>query len=402
MSAARISGGRQVAAPPTTGEQDLPVPFLYSHSRLTLRPRLDGGAAGTVVPTVAAIMPATAGEDIGCGIIAVKTSYSVSDVQGPRDALAGLRQRIESAAPPAADGVTEYLTESAAARANMLERAALEAGFEADEYGEDWRQQIGTVGGSEHAVALCADESGALWVTAHAGSRMVGRAIARRHLGIARALTDRYHGDLPNPALAYLVEGTTAFDDYLRQSHWSRLFAQANREELADRVGACVAGWIGSPHRAARLTAVRDEVTTVDRIDCEHNFIKLEQHLGQRIWVSCRGAINAHRGVRGIVPSATGSAMFVVEGEGNRSRLCRYPHGPVRPDGADSAAPGMSPSGDVEPTEPASAPAFATRWARHRAVDEEIRSFMTGAIGVVQLQHVLRPLLTVAGTPIAV
>ena len=238
MSAARIAGDQQVfAAPPMAGYQDLPVPFLYSHSRLTLRPRLDGGADGSVVPTVAAVMPATAGEDIGCGIIAIKTSYSVSDIQGHRDSLAGLRQRIESAAPPAVDGVTEYMTESAAARADKLERAALEDGFEPDEYRADWRQQIGTVGGGGHAVGLCADEAGALWVTAHSGSRMVGRAIARRHLEIARTLTDRYHGDLPDPALAYLVEGTTTFDDYLRQSHWSRLFAQANREELADRVG---------------------------------------------------------------------------------------------------------------------------------------------------------------------
>ena len=148
--------------------------------------------------------------------------------------------------------------------------------------------------------------------------------------------------------------------------------------------------------------SLADDRTTVDRIDCEHNFIKLEQHLGQRIWVSCRSAINAHRGVRGIIPSTTGSAMFVVEGEGNRSRLCRYPHGPVRPDRSMSVAPESTPSGDVEPTEPVSAPAIATRWAKHRGLDEETRSFMTGAIGVVQLQHVLRPLLTVAGTPIAV
>ena len=380
------------------------MPFVYVQSRLKVRPTTIGAGVGSVVSTVGALMPAASGEDIGCGIIAVRTPFAPRDLEIGAGGVAELRRWIEAAVPLPADGRNQVLTKSAAVRVEELEKLALAMGFDPDDHQEDWRLQIGTVGGVGHAVELAIDEDGAVWVTVHAGSRDIGDAIAREHRGVARKLADRYNEDLPHQDLAYLVEGTPAFDAYVRQSGWLDRFAHANREELADRVSSCVSAWAGAGPAAVRRTAVTDGVSSptdsgvadADRIDSVHNFVKTEQHMGRRIWVTCRGAINAHRGARGVVPSPNGGALFIVEGEGNSSWLYRYPHGPVS---GGRRVPSTRAVLDGSPRDVREgAPAAAARQAKLRAIDEDVRTFMTSAIEVVQLRRVLRPMVRVSGT----
>src|SRR5437868_11534193 len=55
-----------------------------------------GATVGSVIPTLKAIIPAAVGVDIGCGMMACKTTLTAADLP---DSLAALRSAIERAVP---------------------------------------------------------------------------------------------------------------------------------------------------------------------------------------------------------------------------------------------------------------------------------------------------------------
>ncbi len=338
-----------------------------------------------VVPTTGAIVPAVTGDDIGCGITALPTHFTVDDIGGLRRSLVALRNSIQDAVEVAlstADSVDQRTTVEGT---GILEDRAALAGFDPGDYCHDWRSQLGTLGGRSDTVIVSTDESGKVWVAAHSASREVGRAIAKHHRRTARRLTERYRVDLPHRDLAYLVEGTAAFDSYLTQCRWAESFAAANRDELVSRALWCLAEWLGA---TPGLTAV----APVDpRIDSPHNFIKREHHFGQPIWVSCRRAISAHRGVPGVVASSTRSEMLVVEGDGEGSTYRRFPVGAFS-DSRWTAPPVTSRSRrpSLMVSSPGTSPSGAPG-GEHASIGQSLAE----GSATVRVHHVLEPLLVV-------
>jgi tRNA-splicing ligase RtcB len=165
---------------------------------------------------------------------------------------------------------------------------------------------------------VCADETDAVWLFLHSGSRGVGNKLAQRHISEARSMTARQHIALPHPDLAYLKEGTPEFDRYIRELRWAQHFALLNREEMMDRVVRQFESWIGGSVREA------------ERINCHHNFTAKEWHYGKSVWVSRKGAIRAERGDPGLIPGSMGTASYVVVGLGNPVSLNSSPHGAGR------------------------------------------------------------------------
>jgi tRNA-splicing ligase RtcB len=123
---------------------------------------------------------------------------------------------------------------------------------------------------------------------------------------------------LPDPDLAYLVEGEPEFDAYLQALQWAQRFAFLNRDEMMDRVVAAFAEWIGN------------EVVRSEQINCHHNYTTRETHFGKQVWLSRKGAIDAGVGVAGLIPGSMGAASYVVTGKGNRLALNSSPHGAGR------------------------------------------------------------------------
>ena len=123
---------------------------------------------------------------------------------------------------------------------------------------------------------------------------------------------------LPNPALAYLEEGTPEFERYIRELHWAQHFALLNREEMMDRVVRQFESWTGG------------RVRETERINCHHNFTAQEKHYGKSVWVSRKGAIRAEAGDAGLIPGSMGTASYVVVGLGNPVSLNSSPHGAGR------------------------------------------------------------------------
>ena len=292
------------------------LPFIYPHLALMPDAHLGIGATvGSVIPTLHAVIPAAVGVDIGCGMIAVRTQYSVEDL--PKDRRR-LREDIERAVPLSAGHNNRNVLASAEPRVAELRKLAANAGFDPARYTKKWHLQLGSLGSGNHFIEVCADETGAVWLFLHSGSRGIGNSIAQHHIGVARQMVAKKQIRLPHPDLAYLEEGTPQFDQYIRELRWAQHFALLNREEMMDRVSSQFGKWAGGP--------VRER----ERINCHHNFTRQETHYGKSVWVSRKGAIKAEHGDPGLIPGSMGTASYVVEGRGNPVSLNSSPHGAGR------------------------------------------------------------------------
>ncbi len=379
---------------PQTKEQALTtstMPFIYPHLALMPDAHLGLGATvGSVIPTLGAIMPAAVGVDIGCGMIAVATQFTKADLQG-KD-LTELRQQIERSIPLSAGARNRKMRDSAAARVEALEQAATpEQLARFDSLMKAWRFQLGSLGSGNHFIEVSVDESDRVWFFLHSGSRGIGNRIAQFHIAVAHTVMSRYWISLPDKDLAYLVEGTPEFDDYIADLLWAQAYALANREEMMDRVVDQFQRW---------MSAATGEDVVVDeqmRINCHHNFTQRERHWGKEVWVSRKGAISAADGEWGLIPGSMGTASYVVTGLGNAVSLNSSPHGAGRVYSRSKARKTFT-QDDLRASmvgiEYRDTDAFIDEIpAAYKAIDQ----VMTDASDLVEIRHTLRQLVNVKG-----
>jgi tRNA-splicing ligase RtcB len=207
------------------------------------------------------------------------------------------------------------------ARIDTLEQLA--QGGQVDlSHSPKWREQLGSLGGGNHFIELCADELNRVWMFLHSGSRGVGNKIAQRHIKIAKQLCKMWHVPLPSDDLAFLPQGTPEFTRYIKEMNWAQVFALTNREEMMDRFRCTLCDWIGFGGDPAQCEA--------ERINCHHNYTKREYHGGRQVWVTRKGAIEATSGQWGLIPGSMGTRSYVVVGVGNAAALHSAPHGAGR------------------------------------------------------------------------
>ena len=293
------------------------LPFVFPHLALMPDAHLGLGATvGSVIPTDRALVPAAVGVDIGCGMIAVLTQFMAADLADR--SLTPLREAIERAVPLSAGAANRTVVATAQPRVADLESLAAEAGFDPDQRAGRWREQLGSLGSGNHFIEVSLDEQDRVWAFLHSGSRGVGNKIAQHHIAVARQLMERYWIQLPDRDLAYLVEGTDEFWNYVRELRWAQHYALLNRDEMMDRTLRQLGEFIG--------TAVVEQ----ERVNCHHNFTQQEKHWGKTLWVSRKGAIEASEGQAGLIPGSMGTRSYVVEGLGNAMSLRSAPHGAGR------------------------------------------------------------------------
>jgi len=300
--------------------QTAALSFVYPHVALMPDAHVGKGAAvGTVIPTLGAVIPAAVGVDIGCGMIAARTRFTASDIAG-KD-LARLRSSIESAIPLSVGNYNRSLAlfEFTQGRLDQLEQLATDSGVDLS-HSPKWKVQLGTLGGGNHFIELCVDAEDAVWMFLHSGSRGVGHKIATHYINVAKALCAKRGVSLPNSDLAFLEEGTAAFADYIDGLHWAQQFALANREEMMDRFRQQFANWM----------RVDPADVEAERINAHHNYSVPERHGDKEVWVTRKGAVDAHHGVMGVIPGSMGTRSYIVRGKGNPAALCSAPHGAGR------------------------------------------------------------------------
>lgn len=305
------------------------MPFIHRYVAVMPDCHLGIGATvGSMIPTDGAIIPAAVGVDAGCGMMAVKTPWTRDDFP---DDLRPLRKDIARRIPLSAGQSNATMTKTAAKRAHVLATDAGERVAFYNAMAPGWQRQLGTLGSGNHFIEVVEDESGAIWAFLHSGSRGVGNKVTTFHIKAAKTYQDVYEDQpgyegpyvgLPHPDLAYLLEGTDGFGEYIDDLLWCQDYAADNREEMMDRVMAAIA-----------LAVYGDETREVPRVEtiqCHHNFTEKEHHFGKYVWVSRKGAIRAQAGDMGLIPGSMGTRSYVVRGKGNAEAFNTAPHGAGR------------------------------------------------------------------------
>lgn len=287
------------------------LPIIAGHVALMPDAHLGIGATvGSVIPTRDAIIPAAVGVDIGCGMIAVETDLTRSDLPDDLDALL---PRIERAIPA---GVGKgHGTRSSTGRGWLADHPP--ACDFSPKQTDKTVSQFGTLGSGNHFVSVAADERGCVWAVVHSGSRGIGNELATDHIDRARKLAQRAQLQLEDRDLAYFSEGSQEFDGYVADMLWAQDYARANREQMMDVLLDEVFAFVGIG-------------SEVQRINCHHNYTARERHEGRELWITRKGAIRARRDDRGVIPGSMGNAIHIVHGLGNPVSYESCAHGAGR------------------------------------------------------------------------
>ena len=304
------------------------LPIIHGH--VAVMPDVHwgmGATIGSVIPTLRAIIPAAVGVDIGCGMCAARTTLTASDLP---DDLKPMRSAIEAAVPHGGGskrgGRDKGAWGQVPDRVGRLWATRLEAGFKAlcDKEGaiknSNNVKQLGTLGGGNHFVEVCLDEEDRVWFMLHSGSRGVGNKIARIFITKARDDMEQAHGHVPDRDLSYFEEGTEHFDDYVEAVLWAQEFARINRQVMMENMVDAV----------RRLDGVKPFQADAMVVNCHHNYVEKEHHLGADVWVTRKGAVRAGAGDLGIIPGSMVAKSFIVRGKGNPDSFESCSHGAGR------------------------------------------------------------------------
>lgn len=295
------------------------MPFIFNHIAVMPDCHLGKGATvGSVIATNNAIIPAAVGVDIGCGMIAVRTTFKAGDLP---DNLHALRLGIERRIPLGAGGYNSKITTTASKRIGLLNDQAEAKSY--DKFTRHWAHSLGSLGSGNHFIEICLDELDRVWVVLHSGSRGIGNLLAQKHIKIAQNMAKEMMIHLEDPDLAYLPQARPEFQDYVEDLLWAQKFALLSREEMMDRVLTELSYTMFGKDG-------HQQAMEVERINCHHNFTQMEHHMGKNVWVTRKGAIQASTGMRGVIPGSMGARTYVVTGLGNPMSFNSAPHGAGR------------------------------------------------------------------------
>jgi tRNA-splicing ligase RtcB len=302
------------------------MPFIFKH--VAAMPDVHvgiGATVGSVIPTCGAVIPAAVGVDIGCGMMAARTSLMAHDLP---DNLEGIRSAIEQAVPHGRSvgrGKRDHGSWGNPPAAIVEAWASLAVRFAriCDKHprlkNTNNLTHLGTLGTGNHFIELCLDQESRVWVMLHSGSRGVGNAIGSFFIELAKQDMRKWHINLPDADLAYFPEGTDHFDDYVEAVGWAQDFAALNRRMMMANVIAALRGQIAKPFEAE-----------LEAVNCHHNYVTRENHFGENVLVTRKGAVRAAKGVLGIIPGSMGAKSFIVRGLGNADSFDSCSHGAGR------------------------------------------------------------------------
>lgn len=367
------------------------LPFIFKH--LAVMPDVHlgkGSTIGSVIPTVGAIIPAAVGVDIGCGMIAARSSLTAADLP---DNLHRLRSAIEAAvphgktfgrrdagawqeAPPAVDAMWRELArgfDRLVAKYPTLART-------------NNRLHLGTLGTGNHFIEVCVDEAGHVWFMLHSGSRGVGNAIGNLFIQLAQEDMRQHIANLPDRDLAYFTEGSRHFDDYVEAVGWAQDYARRNRALMMQAVVA-----------AARKEIPKPFTADVEAVNCHHNYVQRESHFGREVLVTRKGAVAAHQGQLGIIPGSMGAHSYIVRGLGNEEAFCSCSHGAGRTMSRTQAKKRFTVADQVRATEGVECRKDKDVIDEIPLAYKDIDAVMAAQSDLVEVVHTLRQVVCVKG-----
>ena len=357
------------------------MPFVRPHIALMPDAHFGkGSTVGSVVPTVGAIMPACVGVDIGCGMMAVKTSLKADHVFDRKI----VRESIASQIPLSAGQQNQIIEKDAGESVALLEDMARNLNIQPDGRQGNWRLQLGTLGSGNHFIEISVDEEDFIWLFLHSGSRGVGNKIATHYIKLAQEFCKRNFIELPDPDLAYLVEGDWQFSEYIHEMTWAQAYAYQNRVVMMHRVKVSLMNAAGA-------------FESIEEINCHHNFTQQENHMNKNFWITRKGAISARLGEMGLIPGSMGAASYVVEGLGHPLSFNSAPHGAGRQYGRNVARKIFTMESLVSSMNGIEWNHSEAFLDEHPSAYKDIDVVMADASGLVKIRHTLRQIINVKG-----
>ena len=353
-----------------------------------------GATIGSVIPTKKAIIPAAVGVDIGCGMAAMHTSLTASDLP---DNLAPLRSAIERAVPHGRShhgGRNDRGAFGSATKRNVTAWEGLREGYEriVAKYPKLDRNtppvnHLATLGSGNHFIEICLDEDDDVWFMLHSGSRGVGNRTGMHFIQLAQKDMGRHLQNLPDKDLAYFEEGSEHFDDYWFAVDWAQRYAATNRWLMMEAVTVAV--------RDTKLVPAFRAKEQV--VNCHHNYVARERHYGDDVLVTRKGAVRAGIGDLGIIPGSMGARSFIVRGKGNPESFESCSHGAGRVMSRTAAKKKFSLDDHVKATQGVECRKDAGVIDETPAAYKDIDAVMEAQSDLVEIVHRLKQIVCVKG-----
>lgn len=369
------------------------LPVVFKHVAAMPDVHLGIGATvGSVIPTIKAIIPAAVGVDIGCGMMAAKTTLRAEDLP---DNLGPLRSAIEQAVPHGS--VPRHRGRDPGSWENPPVSVDQVWATLADEFdllcelhprlaNTNNRKHLGTLGSGNHFIEICLDEAGFVWFMLHSGSRGVGNAIGTHFIELAKKDAELHQRNLPDKDLAYFEEGARYFGDYVRGVSWAQKFAMRNREVMMANLIATLRKVIAKPFESH-----------VEAVNCHHNYVQQERHFGQDVFITRKGAVSARRGELGIIPGSMGARSYIVRGLGNPESFESCSHGAGRVMSRTKAKKMFSVEDHIKATEGVECRKDANVVDEIPMAYKDIDAVMAAQQDLVEVVHTLKQVVCVKG-----
>lgn len=267
-----------------------------------------GMPIGGVVALDGAICPNMVGVDIGCGMLAVKTSLTDISIDDLKSILGLIRKTV----PVGFNHHKEPQDHNIFGDLDWDDTKVCDKEYYNAQY------QIGTLGGGNHFIEIQKGDDGHIWFMIHSGSRNLGKKVADYYINVANLLCENWkHDELVKNELCVIPTQSVWFNSYIHEMNICLAFSNANRELMAKRI------------KEAFESVIKD-VSFDDEINIQHNYAALENHYGKNVWVHRKGATLAREGTIGIIPGSQGTSSYIVRGKGNEASLCSCSHGAGR------------------------------------------------------------------------
>ena len=295
------------------------LPFIFKH--VAIMPDSHQGYGmpiGGVLATKGVIIPNAVGVDIGCGMCAVR----LNETSIHKAELIDIVESIKKVVPV---GFSRHQSKPEWNGFNDAPDIPI-----IQQELESSRYQLGTLGGGNHFIEIQKGSDGNIWVMLHSGSRNFGLKIANEYHKKAKELCERWLADIPTPDLSFLPMDTAEGREYFEAMNFALGFAKANRDLMMDRV----------------VNVINRE--SLDYINIHHNYAAYENHFNKNVIVHRKGATQATKGLRGIIPGSQGTKSYIVEGLGNPESFMSCSHGAGRKMGRKQAQRELSLDEEIE------------------------------------------------------
>jgi tRNA-splicing ligase RtcB len=325
--------------------------------------------------------------DIGCGMMATRLSLTGNDVD--EASLRKVFNQIERDVPVGfgQHGDRDVRTHAVKAFQKPLKTIMDKHPGIGKRVGKrsSWTHQLGTLGGGNHFIEVCLDESSQVWAMLHSGSRGIGNAIGGYFIELAKKDAERSGLLLPDRDLAYFPEGARHFDDYVEAVGWAQDYASANRDEMMEQV----------------LEAMHRHLPAFDviggAVNCHHNYVEREFHYGEDVWLTRKGAIRARAGELGIIPGSMGARSYIVRGKGAAESFHSCAHGAGRKMSRNAAQKKFTVENLIEQTEGVICKKDRSVLDEIPGAYKDIDEVMANQSDLVEVVHTLKQVLCVKG-----